>query len=72
MPIGGYNKLIDGLLKGCDTMVNVDFFEERKRSNSQFDKIVFTGKIDEFYDYRFGKLEYRTVRFENEILDTPN
>ena len=60
-------------------MVNVDFFEERKRSNSpfsilnsQFDKIVFTGKIDEFYDYRYGKLEYRTVRFENEVLDTPN
>ena len=40
--------------------------------NSQFDKILFTGKIDEFYDYRFGKLEYRTVRFENEVLDTPN
>ena len=79
VPIGGYNKLIDGLLEGVDTMVNVDFFDERKRSgsqfsilNSQFDKIVFTGKIDEFYDYRFGKLEYRTVRFEHEILDTPN
>ena len=79
VPIGGYNKLIDGLLKGVDTMVNVDFFEERKRNNSQFsilnsefDKIVFTGKIDEFYDYRFGKLEYRTVRFEHEIFDTPN
>lgn len=79
VPIGGYNKLIDGLLEGIDTMMNVDFFEERKHSdspfsilNSQFDKIVFTGKIDEFYDYRFGKLEYRTVRFENEVLDTPN
>ena len=79
VPIGGYNKLIDGLLEGCDTMVNVDFFEERKRSNSQFsilnsqfDQIVFTGKIDEFYDYQFGKLEYRTVRFEHEILNTPN
>lgn len=79
VPIGGYNKLIDGFLNGVDTMVNVDFFEERKRSNSpfsilnsQFDKIVFTGKIDEFYDYRYGKLEYRTVRFENEVIDTPN
>ena len=79
VPIGGYNKLIDGLLEGIDTMVNVDFFEERKRSNSpfsilnsQFDKIVFTGKIDEFYDYRFGKLEYRTVKFENEVLPTSN
>ena len=79
VPIGGYNVLIEGLLKGVDTMVNVDFFEERKRSNSpfsilnsQFDQIVFTGKIDEFYDYRYGKLEYRTVRFENEVLDTSN
>jgi UDP-galactopyranose mutase len=79
VPIGGYNKLIEGLLEGVDTMVNVDFFDERKRSgsqfsilDSQFDKIVFTGKIDEFYDYRFCKLEYRTVRFEHEVLDTPN
>ena len=79
VPIGGYNKLIDGLLEGVDTMVNVDFIEERKRSNSQFsilnsqfDTIVFTGKIDEFYDYQFGKLEYRTVRFEHEIMNTPN
>jgi len=92
VPIGGYNVLIDGLLEGIDTMVNVDFFEECKRSNScvpsvasdqrssapfsilhsQFDKIVFTGKIDEFYDYRYGKLEYRTVRFENEVLNTSN
>ena len=79
VPIGGYNVLIDGLLKGVDTMVNIDFFEERKHSHSpfsilhsQFDKIVFTGKIDEFYDYRFGKLEYRTVRFEHEVKDTPN
>ena len=79
VPIGGYNKLIDGLLEGSDTMVNVDFFEERKKSNSpfsilnsQFDKIVFTGKIDGFYDYRFGKLEYRTIRFEHEVKDTPN
>ena len=79
VPIGGYNKLIGGLLEGVDTMVSVDFFEERKHCdspfsilNSQFDNIVFTGKIDEFYDYRFGKLDYRTVRFENEVLNTSN
>jgi UDP-galactopyranose mutase len=79
VPIGGYNKLIDGLLEGIDTLVNVDFFEERKRSNSQFsilnsqfDNIVFTGRIDEFYDFRFGKLDYRTVRFETETLDVSN
>ena len=72
VPIGGYNKLIDGLLKGVETRTNCDFFENRKEFEAMADTIVFTGKIDEFYDYRFGKLEYRTVRFENEILDTPN
>ena len=72
IPIGGYNKLIDGLLDGIDVMTNTDFFSDRKYWESIADKIVFTGKIDEFYDYRFGKLEYRTVRFETELLDTPN
>ena len=72
IPIGGYNKLIDGLLEGIETRVNVDFFEDRERWESVADKIVFTGKLDEFYGYRFGKLEYRTVRFENETLDMPN
>ena len=72
VPIGGYNKLIDGLLKGVETRTNCDFFANRKEFEAMADTIVFTGKIDEFYDYRFGKLEYRTVRFENEILDTPN
>ena len=72
VPIGGYNRLIDGLLKGIDTKVNYDFFFHRKEMESMADKIVFTGKIDEFYNYRFGKLEYRTVSFEHEILSTPN
>ena len=72
IPIGGYNKLIDGLLSGVETQVNVDFFDDRARWESIADKIVFTGKLDEFYGYRFGKLEYRTVRFETEILDMPN
>ena len=79
VPIGGYNKLTEGLLNGIETMTGIDFIEEKKNSdsqfsifNSQFDKIVFTGKIDEYFDYRYGKLEYRTVRFETEVLDTPN
>jgi UDP-galactopyranose mutase len=72
IPIGGYNKLIDGLLDGVETRVNVDFFDDRARWESVANKIVFTGKLDEFYGYRFGKLEYRTVRFENETLDMPN
>lgn len=72
VPVGGYNKLIDGLLKGIDTKINTDFFDNRSYYESVANKIVFTGKIDEFYGYRYGKLEYRTVKFENEILDTPN
>ena len=72
IPIGGYNKLIDGLLEGVETKTGVDFFENREYWESVADKIVFTGKIDEFYEYRFGKLEYRTVRFEEEIHDKSN
>lgn len=72
IPIGGYNKLIDGLLEGIEVRTGVDFFENREYWESIADKIVFTGKIDEFYNYRFGKLEYRTVRFEEEIHDCPN
>ena len=72
IPEGGYNKLIDGLLEGVETRTSTDFFENREYWESIADKIVFTGKIDEFYGYRFGKLEYRTVRFENEILPCPN
>ena len=79
IPIGGYNKLIDGLLEGVETKVNVDFIEERKKSNSQFsilnsqfDKIVYTGPIDEYFDFRLGKLNWRTVSFETEVMDKSN
>lgn len=72
IPIGGYNKLIDGLLKGCDWKTGVDYFADREYWNSQAKEIVFTGKIDEFYGYRYGKLQYRTVRFEQETFDTSN
>ena len=79
IPIGGYNKLINGLLDGIETMTNVDFFEEREKSNSQFsilnsqfDKIVYTGALDEYFGYKLGKLEWRTVSFEQETLDMPN
>ena len=72
IPIGGFNKLIDGLLDGVEVKLNTDFFDERQHWESIADKILYTGKLDEFYDYRFGKLEYRTVRFEEEILDMPN
>ena len=90
IPVGGYNKLIDGLLESIDTLTSVDFFAdniqklaENKEASQKAglikdcwqeiaEKLVFTGKIDQFYDYQFGKLNYRTVRFEQEIIDSPN
>lgn len=84
IPVGGYNKLIDGLLGGSDTKTDVDFFTDCIETASGetiqlkddwqklADKLVFTGKIDEFYNYQFGKLNYRTVCFEQEIIDKPN
>lgn len=72
IPIGGYNKLIEGLLDGIETKIEVDFLANRSYWEGLANKIVFTGKIDEYYNYRFGKLEYRTVRFKEEIQDMPN
>lgn len=72
IPIGGFNKLIDGLLSGIETKTGVDFFNNRYELERLAQKIVFTGSIDKFYDYKFGKLEYRTIRFETETLDTQN
>ena len=72
IPMGGYNKLIDGMLEGVDIKLNTDFFDDRQYWEQIADKILYTGKLDEYYDYRFGKLEYRTVRFEEEIFDMPN
>ena len=72
IPMGGFNKLIDGMLEGVDIKLNTDFFDDRQHWEQIADKILYTGKLDEYYDYRFGKLEYRTVRFEEEILDMPN
>ncbi len=72
IPIGGYNRLIEALLKGVEVRLNTDYFSHRDEFNALAKEVVFTGKIDEFYDYRFGNLEYRTVRFEHEVLDMPN
>ena len=72
IPIGGYNKLIDGLLEGVETRVNCDFFAHRAELSALAEKIVFTGQIDEFYDFRYGHLDFRTVSFEQETLDMPN
>lgn len=73
IPCGGYNKLIEGLLRGCDIETNCDFFESRYAVWREYaDKLVYTGAIDRFFDYCFGRLEYRTVRFETEMLDISN
>lgn len=72
IPIGGYNQLIDGLLEGVETRVNTEFLENRSHWEDIAEKIVYTGAIDAYYDYQFGRLDWRTVRFEEEILDVPN
>lgn len=72
IPIGGYNKLTEGLLEGCEVRTNVDFSEIKDNWRDIADKLVFTGAIDEYFDYKLGRLDWRTVRLETEILDTPN
>ena len=72
IPIGGYNKLIDGLLEGVETKTDTDFFENREYWESVAEKIVFTGQIDEYFDFKLGKLDWRTVSFKTRIEDTPN
>ena len=73
IPIGGYNKLIDGLLEGVETRTGVDFFVEYKDNWREIaDKLVYTGAIDEFFGYKFGKLDWRTVSFKTRIENTPN
>ena len=72
IPVGGYNKLIDGLLEGIEVRTNVNYFDDRQHWDSVADKIVYTGMIDEFFDFRFGNLEYRTVNFEHEVHPVAN
>ncbi len=72
IPIGGYNKLIDGLLEGIDVEMGVDYFEDKERWDSIAKKVVYTGPIDKFFDYKFGKLDYRSLNFEHELLDSDN
>ena len=72
IPVGGYNKLINGLLEGIETRVNCDYFAHRAELTELAAKTVFTGQIDEFYDFRFGHLDFRTVSFEQEVKDVSN
>lgn len=72
IPIGGYTQIIEKMLDGIDVKLNYDFFEHKEELENIADKIVFTGPIDKYYDYKFGQLEYRSVRFETEELDVDN
>ena len=72
IPMGGFNKLIDGLLEGIETRTSCNFFENRNYWEGLADQILYTGKIDEYFGYRFGQLEWRSVRFEQETLNMPN
>ena len=72
IPVGGYNRLIEGLLEGAEIRLNCDFFDHRDELEALADKIVYTGPIDRFFDFRGGRLQYRTVRFETEVIDEPN
>lgn len=72
IPIGGYNKIIQKMLDGTEVKLNTDFFENREYFEDIADKIVFTGMIDKYYNYKYGELEYRSLRFETEILDEKN
>lgn len=72
IPIGGYTQIIAKMLEGCDVFLNEDYLESREKWNATAEKILFTGPIDEFYKYKFGPLEYRSLRFEQEKLDCEN
>lgn len=72
IPIGGYTGIFDRMLNGIEVKLGVDFFAEREHYENLAEKIVFTGMIDEYFGYRFGKLEYRSLRFDNELLDISN
>ena len=72
IPVGGYTKLVENLLEGIEVRLNEDYLEDKEKWNAMAEKVVYTGAIDAYFDYALGNLEYRSVRFENEILDVPN
>ena len=72
IPVGGYTKMVENMLDGIEVRLNVDFLKEREKYEALADRIIYTGAIGAYFDYALGNLEYRSVRFENEILDIPN
>lgn len=72
IPIGGYTKMIENMLNGIEVRLGVDYLKNKERLNKLADKVIYTGPIDEYFNYKLGALEYRSVYFENEVLDIPN
>jgi UDP-galactopyranose mutase len=72
IPKNGYTSLFENILKGIEVKLETDYFDDRHKWNSMCEKVVYTGKIDQFYDYKFGELEYRSLKFENERLEIPD
>lgn len=72
IPVGGYTKMIENMLDGIEVRLNVDYLEKKEELDKLAEKVVYTGPIDAYFDYKLGYLEYRSVRFENELLDKPN
>lgn len=72
IPKGGYTAIVEKMLEGIEVKTEADYFSDRKRFDSLAEKVVFTGKIDEFFGYEFGELEYRSLHFENELLEIPD
>ena len=72
IPVGGYTKMVENLLEGIEVRLNEDYLVKKQEYDQLAEKVVYTGAIDAYFDYRLGNLEYRSVRFENEVLDIPN
>lgn len=72
IPVGGYNPLTEKLFEGCDVLLDTDYLADREKYNAMGDKVIYTGTIDEYFGYCYGKLEYRSLRFEDDEYDTEN
>lgn len=72
IPVGGYTSMIESMIEGIDVKLNIDYLKDKEKWNNIADKVVYTGAIDAYFNYKFGVLEYRSVRFEEEILDCEN
>lgn len=72
IPIGGYTKIVEKLLEGIEVKLNTDFFQDKEKWEKIADKVIFTGMIDQYFDYQYGELEYRSLKFEHKIHDTSN